>query len=250
MRKYIAEFLGTFMLVFFGTGSVVYSAATTQSAITVGLAFGLSLAVAIYAFGHISGGHFNPAVSLAMAIQKRLPWVTFIGYVIAQLLGAIVASAAVYGGVTAYLKSSTVTTALSGQSMTVKQFVSLAGLGQTNFSDGSGWYAFAFELVLTFLFVLVIAIVTKLHNVPAPFIIGIWLAVLIVVVLPITGGAFNPARALAPAIFVQGKALTHVWVYLVADLLGGALAAFAANFLDKKEEVASTPKEVKETKKA
>ena len=87
---------------------------------------------------------------------------------IAQLLGAIVASAAVYGGVTAYLKSSTVTTALSGQSMIVKQFVSLAGLGQTNFSDGSGWYAFAFELVLTFLFVLVIAIVTKLNNVPAP----------------------------------------------------------------------------------
>ena len=233
MRKYIAEFLGTFMLVFFGTGSVVYSAITTQSPITIGLSFGLALAVAIYAFGHISGGHFNPAVSLSMAIQKRLSWVEFVGYVLAQLIGAIVASGAVYLGVTAYLKSPSVTTALSGQSMTVKQFVTLAGLGQTNFADGQGWYAFAFELILTFLFVLVISIVTKLANVPAPLIIGLWLAVLIIVALPITGGAFNPARALGPAIFVQGKALGHVWVYLVADLLGGALAAFAANFFNK-----------------
>ena len=233
MRKYIAEFLGTFMLVFFGTGSVVYSAITTQSPITIGLSFGLALAVAIYAFGQISGGHFNPAVSLSMAIQKRLSWVEFVGYVLAQLIGAIVASGAVYLGVTAYLKSPSVTTALSGQSMTVKQFVTLAGLGQTNFADGQGWYAFAFELILTFLFVLVISIVTKLANVPAPLIIGLWLAVLIIVALPITGGAFNPARALGPAIFVQGKALGHVWVYLVADLLGGALAAFAANFFNK-----------------
>ncbi|MFT8849920.1 MAG: aquaporin [Leuconostoc pseudomesenteroides] len=233
MRKYIAEFLGTFMLVFFGTGSVVYSAITTQSPITIGLSFGLALAVAIYAFGHISGGHFNPAVSLSMAIQKRLSWVEFVGYVLAQLIGAIVASGAVYLGVTAYLKSTSVITALSGQSMTVKQFVTLAGLGQTNFADGQGWYAFAFELILTFLFVLVISIVTKLANVPAPLIIGLWLAVLIIVALPITGGAFNPARALGPAIFVQGKALGHVWVYLVADLLGGALAAFAANFFNK-----------------
>lgn len=233
MRKYIAEFLGTFMLVFFGTGSVVYSAITTQSPITIGLSFGLALAVAIYAFGHISGGHFNPAVSLSMAIQKRLSWVEFVGYVLAQLIGAIVASGAVYLGVTAYLKSTSVTTALSGQSMTVKQFVTLAGLSQTNFADGQGWYAFAFELILTFLFVLVISIVTKLANVPAPLIIGLWLAVLIIVALPITGGAFNPARALGPAIFVQGKALGHVWVYLVADLLGGALAAFAANFFNK-----------------
>lgn len=233
MRKYIAEFLGTFMLVFFGTGSVVYSAITTQSPITIGLSFGLALAVAIYAFGQISGGHFNPAVSLSMAIQKRLSWVEFVGYVLAQLIGAIVASGAVYLGVTAYLKSTSVTTALSGQSMTVKQFVTLAGLGQTNFADGQGWYAFAFELILTFLFVLVISIVTKLANVPAPLIIGLWLAVLIIVALPITGGAFNPARALGPAIFVQGKALGHVWVYLVADLLGGALAAFAAKFFNK-----------------
>lgn len=233
MRKYIAEFLGTFMLVFFGTGSVVYSAITTQSPITIGFSFGLALAVAIYAFGQISGGHFNPAVSLSMAIQKRLSWVEFVGYVLAQLIGAIVASGAVYLGVTAYLKSTSVTTALAGQSMTVKQFVTLAGLGQTNFADGQGWYAFAFELILTFLFVLVISIVTKLANVPAPLIIGLWLAVLIIVALPITGGAFNPARALGPAIFVQGKALGHVWVYLVADLLGGALAAFAANFFNK-----------------
>ncbi|MCT4389707.1 MIP/aquaporin family protein [Leuconostoc falkenbergense] len=233
MRKYIAEFLGTFMLVFFGTGSVVYSAITTQSPITIGFSFGLALAVAIYAFGQISGGHFNPAVSLSMAIQKRLSWVEFVGYVLAQLIGAIVASGAVYLGVTAYLKSTSFTTALSGQSMTVKQFVTLAGLGQTNFADGQGWYAFAFELILTFLFVLVISIVTKLANVPAPLIIGLWLAVLIIVALPITGGAFNPARALGPAIFVQGKALGHVWVYLVADLLGGALAAFAANFFNK-----------------
>ena len=236
MRKYIAEFLGTFILVFVGTGSVVYSAATTSSPLTIALAFGLALAVAIYAFGNISGGHFNPAVSLSMAIQKRLTWIEFIGYVIAQLLGAIVASAAVYGGISAYLKSPTVVQALSGQKMSVSQFVNLAGLGQTNFADGQTLAAFLFELVLTFLFILVISIVTKLANVPAPLIIGLWLSALLIVALPITGGAFNPARALAPAIFVQGKALGHVWVYVVANLLGGVLAAYAANFFNKEEK--------------
>ncbi|CAM3126963.1 MIP/aquaporin family protein [Leuconostoc gasicomitatum] len=239
MRKYIAEFLGTFILVFVGTGSVVYSAATASSPLTIALAFGLALAVAIYAFGNISGGHFNPAVSLSMAIQKRLTWIEFIGYVIAQLLGAIVASAAVYGGISAYLKSPTVVQALSGQKMSVSQFVNLAGLGQTNFADGQTLTAFIFELVLTFLFILVISIVTKLANVPAPIIIGLWLSALLIVALPITGGAFNPARALSPAIFVQGKALGHVWVYIVANLLGGVLAAYAANFFNKEvKEVA------------
>lgn len=236
MRKYIAEFLGTFILVFVGTGSVVYSAATSSSPLTIALAFGLALAVAIYAFGNISGGHFNPAVSLSMALQKRLTWTEFVGYVIAQLIGAIVASAAVYGGVSAYLKSPTVVQALSGQKMSVSQFVNLAGLGQTNFADGQTLAAFVFELVLTFLFILVISIVTKLANVPAPLIIGLWLSALLIVALPITGGAFNPARALAPAIFVQGKALGHVWVYVVANLLGGVLAAYAANFFNKEEK--------------
>ncbi|WP_294975921.1 aquaporin [uncultured Leuconostoc sp.] len=236
MRKYIAEFLGTFILVFVGTGSVVYSAATSASPLTIALAFGLALAVAIYAFGNISGGHFNPAVSLSMALQKRLTWTEFVGYVIAQLIGAIVASAAVYGGVSAYLKSPTVVQALSGQKMSVSQFVNLAGLGQTNFADGQTLAAFLFELVLTFLFILVISIVTKLANVPAPLIIGLWLSALLIVALPITGGAFNPARALSPAIFVQGKALGHVWVYVVANLLGGVLAAYAANFFNKEVE--------------
>ena len=236
MRKYIAEFLGTFILVFVGTGSVVYSAATSASPLTIALAFGLALAVAIYAFGNISGGHFNPAVSLSMALQKRLTWTEFVGYVIAQLIGAIVASAAVYCGVSAYLKSPTVVQALSGQKMSVSQFVNLAGLGQTNFADGQTLAAFLFELVLTFLFILVISIVTKLANVPAPLIIGLWLSALLIVALPITGGAFNPARALSPAIFVQGKALGHVWVYVVANLLGGVLAAYAANFFNKEVE--------------
>ncbi|MFL2115907.1 MULTISPECIES: MIP/aquaporin family protein [Leuconostoc] len=240
MRKYIAEFLGTFILVFVGTGSVVYSSATAQSPLTIGLAFGLALMVAIYAFGHISGGHFNPAVSLSMAIQKRLSWLDFAWYVVAQLLGAIVASAAVLGGVASYLKTSTVTQALSGQKMSVKQFIDLAGMGQTNFTDGQGISAFAFEFGLTFLFILVISIVTKLANVPAPVVIGLFLAVLIIVALPITGGAFNPARALSPAIFVQGKALTNVWVYIVADLLGGVLAAFVANFFNSKSEAPAT----------
>ena len=233
MRKYIAEFLGTFMLVGVGTGSIVYSAASTQSPLTVALAFGLALAIAIYTFGPISGGHFNPAVSLSMAIQKRLSWVDFGGYIVAQFLGAIVASAAVYGGVAAYLKSSTVSTALSGQTMTVSQFVSYVGLGQANYATGERLNAFAFEFVLTFLFVLVISIVTKLTNVPAPLVIGLFLAVLIIVALPITGGSFNPARSLSPAIFVGGKALKHLLVYIPAQLIAGALAAFAANYFNK-----------------
>ncbi|WP_459525215.1 MIP/aquaporin family protein [Leuconostoc lactis] len=239
MRKYIAEFLGTFIFVFVGTGSIVYSAATAPSPLTIALAFGLALTGAIYAFAQISGAHFNPAVSLAMAIQKRLSWLEFVGYVIAQLLGALVASLAVYGGVSAYLKSATVTQALSGQKMTVQQFVDIAGLGQTNFANGQALTAFMFEFVLTFLFVLIISIVTKLASVPAPLVIGIVVAAFILVALPITGGAFNPARALAPVIFVKGSALGHVWVYVVADLLGGALAAFAANYFNKDVDTAA-----------
>ncbi|MCO6184382.1 aquaporin [Leuconostoc fallax] len=236
MRKYIAEFIGTFILVAIGTGSVVYSAATAQSPITIGLSFAVALAVAIYAFGPISGGHFNPAVSLSMAIQKRLSWIDFIGYIFAQFLGAILASAAIYGGVAPYLKSSTVTSALSGQSMTVSQFVNLAGLGQTNFSNGQEWYALAIEFVITFLFVLVVSILTLQRHTPAPIIIGLWLGILIIVVMPITGGSLNPARALAPALFVQGKALAHIWVYLVANFAGGALAAVVTKFFLTKEE--------------
>lgn len=233
MKKYVAEFLGTLALVFVGTGGVVFSAASTQSPLTIALGFGLTLAAAIYVFGPISGGHFNPAVSFGFALSKRLSWIDFAGYVLSQILGAIVGSGLVYGGAYAYLKSSTVTSALQGQNMTLKQFIDTVGLGDTKFATGQWKEALFIETIITAAFVLVILLITQRVAVAtvAPLVIGLTLTVLILVGFGITGGSLNPARSLAPAIFVQGTALTEVWVYFVGPLVGAGIAALIAKFL-------------------
>lgn len=139
MRKYIAEFLGTFMLVFFGTGTVTVA---KGGVLAIGLAFGLAITVSAYAFGGISGGHFNPAVTTAMLINRRIDAKQAGAYVISQILGAIVASAA------------------------IRSFVGALGLatnslGQTDFSKINSGMAFFVEALITFLFLMVILNVTS-----------------------------------------------------------------------------------------
>jgi aquaporin Z len=240
MKKYIAEFLGTFFLVLVGTGGVVYSAAVAQSPLTIALGFGLTVTAGIYIFGPISGGHFNPAVSFAMALSKRLGWLDFVGYILAQFLGAAAAAGIVRLGAGAYLNSSSVQQALSGQKMTTNQFVEMVGLGETKFASGQEWNVLGFEVLVTFAFVLLILMITQnaaVANV-APIIIGLWLTVLILMVFSITGGSLNPARSLGPALYVWGDALKQVWVYFVGPLVGAGLAAVSAKFLAPKEVTA------------
>lgn len=226
MKKYIAEFMGTFMLVFVGTGAVVISGAGSESitgianVLAVGLAFGLTITIMAYTFGGVSGGNFNPAVSLAMMINKRLSIKDGIYYIISQFLGAIVAS-----GFVGLLADA----------------AGFNGLGATDFPVLTAPMALLFETVITFIFVLVILMTTSEkfgNSTMAPIAIGVTLSLLIAVALNLTGGSLNPARSFGPAIFNGGSPLSNYWVYLVAPLLGGAIAAFVAKFMGSEETVA------------
>lgn len=216
MRRYAAEFIGTFMLVFLGTGAVVIAKADT---LTIGLAFGLTVTVMAYAFGGVSGGHFNPAVSIAMMINKRLDAKDGIFYIVAQFLGAIVASGLL----------SVLINALD---------LSRTGFGQTDFPKIGAGVAFLVEVIVTFSFILVILMTTSDRfgsSQMAPLAIGITLSLLIIVALNLTGGSLNPARSFGPAIFAGGSALTHYWVYLAAPIVGAILAAFTGRLLGSEE---------------
>ncbi|MCH1722499.1 MIP/aquaporin family protein [Lactococcus formosensis] len=221
MRKYFAEFIGTFVLVFLGTGTVAI-ANTGETAIGylgIGLAFGLAVTIMACAVGGVSGGHFNPAVSLAMMINKRLAIKDGIAYVISQFVGALAASAVL--------------------SIFIKALnLPKDGFGQTDFPNITAGEAFLFEAIITFLFVFVILMVTseKYGNaVLAPVAIGLALAFLIIVALNLTGGSLNPARSFGPAVFAGGTALSHYWVYLLAPLVGAAIAAVTAKFMGSEE---------------
>ncbi|MBT9677643.1 MIP/aquaporin family protein [Levilactobacillus brevis] len=216
MQKYLAEFFGTFMLVFLGTGAVTVAAGNT---LTIGLAFGLAIAVSAYAFGGISGGHFNPAVTTAMLMNRRINGRDALGYVIAQVLGATVASA--------FMKLF-----VSGLGLATNQ------LGQTDFPKISTGLAFLVEVLVTFLFLLVILNVTSDRHGNGDFAgltIGVTLAFLIIVALNLTGGSLNPARSFGPAIFAGGSALSHLWLYILAPEVGAILAALVARVMGSEE---------------
>ncbi|AWP47298.1 aquaporin [Levilactobacillus brevis] len=216
MQKYLAEFFGTFVLVFLGTGAVTVAAGNT---LTIGLAFGLAITVSAYAFGGISGGHFNPAVTTAMLLNRRINGRDALGYVIAQVLGATVASA--------FMKLF-----VSGLGLATNQ------LGQTDFPKISAGLAFLVEVLVTFLFLLVILNVTSDRHGNGDFAgltIGVTLAFLIIVALNLTGGSLNPARSFGPAIFAGGSALSHLWLYILAPEVGAILAALVARVMGSEE---------------
>ncbi|GAB5059020.1 aquaporin [Pediococcus ethanolidurans] len=172
-----------------------------------------------YSVGAISGGHFNPAVSLAMLLNKRLSLKDFVGYVISQFIGAIVASAIVFD-------------------LVHELGLSTKNLGQTDFPNISVGGAFITETLVTFLFILVILLVTsnKWGNANfAGLVIGITLALMIIVALNLTGGSLNPARSFGPALFAGGSAMSHYWLYLVAPLVGAVLAAGVGNYMGSEE---------------
>jgi aquaporin Z len=219
-QRLAAEFLGTFVLVFFGVGSVVIISAAAGGALAVpditaiGLTFGLAVMVMVYAVGRVSGGHFNPAVSLGAALGGRVPWTEALVYMVVQVVGGIVGAAGV----------AVVAEGYPGFTLTGHMGANSYG------SAGSGiswWAALVLEVVLTAMFVFVILAVTDTRNehpALAPLAIGFTLAAMHFVAIPATGMSANPARSIGPALFDGTEALKQLWLFIVAPLLGGAVA--------------------------
>ncbi len=213
-KKLIAEALGTLILVLFGCGAAVLMGAQIGM-LGIALAFGLAIVAAAYGLGAISGAHLNPAVSLGMVTAGRMSVTDFAGYAVAQIVGAIVG---------AFILMLIAT----GKA---DYTVAANGLGQNGFGAGylGGYSAFAalvFETVMTFLFVTVILGATEkgAPGAMAGLAIGLTLAAIHLVGINVTGVSVNPARSIGPALFVGGKAVEQLWLFILAPLVGGALA--------------------------
>jgi aquaporin Z len=224
-RRLMAEFFGTFWLVFGGCGSAVLSAAFPQLGIGfygVAFAFGLTVLTMVYATGHISGGHFNPAVSFGLVVGRRFPASWLLPYVAAQVIGGIVGAAVLY-------------VIASGKA----GFDVSAGFASNGYGAHSpGGYSLAAclvaEIVLTFFFVLIIMGATDKRT-PSGFAgiaIGLGLTLIHLIGIPVDNLSVNPARSTAPAIFAGGWAVSQLWAFWLAPLIGGALGGglYAAIF--------------------
>ncbi len=212
-KKYLAEFIGTGVLVFTACG---VAAITKGDIVTTALAFGLVIVAMAYSIGNISGCHINPAVSLAMLVSGRMKFVDFVGYVIAQFAGAIAASGLFWVVIPC-------------------EWHEKLGFGANKLFYGSPIRTIAVEVALTFVFVLAILGVTakkKYENV-AGLVIGLSLTLVHLFGIKFTGTSVNPARSLGPALFTGGDSLKNVWVFIIAPLVGGVLAALVYKFLDK-----------------
>jgi aquaporin Z len=213
-KKLIAEALGTLILVLFGCGSAVLMGAQIGMA-GISAAFGLAIVAAAYGLGAISGAHLNPAVSLGMVAAGRMGFAEFVGYAVAQTVGAILGAGILY-------------LIASGKADYV---IATNGLGQNGYGAGYlGEYslnaALIFEFVMTFIFVTVILGATGKGSAAgfAGVAIGLTLAAIHLVGINVTGVSVNPARSIGPALFVGGTAISQLWVFILAPLAGGALA--------------------------
>jgi len=220
-KKYAAELIGTFVLVFIGCGSATL-AGKYIGFVGIAFAFGLSVLAMVYAIGGISGCHINPAISISMlASGKMKPKDTLI-YVVVQCIGAVIAAAVIYAVAVGNPEYSLTATGLG------QNGYGIASPG--GFSMTSGFIA---EVVLTFIFLLVIYGSTS-ERAPKGFAgisIGLSLVLIHLVGIPITGTSVNPARSLGPAVIVGGTALSQLWLFWVAPIIGGLLAAFVWRFL-------------------
>ncbi len=215
MKKYLAELVGTFTLVFFGVGTAVVAGANV-GIVGIAFAFGLGLIAAAYGIGPISGCHINPAVSLGVWVAGRLKTADLIGYWVGQFAGAILAAWVVY---------------LIASGVGGGYSVAVSGLGQNGWGPGyQGGYsltsAILYEFVATLIFVIVILGSTQ-KCAPSGFaglVIGTTLVAIHLLGIHITGTSVNPARSLGPALFVGGQALQQVWLFLLVPSLGGAAA--------------------------
>jgi aquaporin Z len=246
-QKYLAEFLGTFALLLFGGGAAVFSASAFSPGLAIGnarvvlvsAAFGLTVVGAAYAFGEISGGHFNPAVTLSMAANRRMPGRDVVPYIVSQVAGGIVGMLLVYG--------------ISKGSSTADLAASLNALASQCYNGlgapaGCGFTApavFLVEAAVTFVFVLVIQMVTRAESGAknlAPLAIGLSLMVTNLIAINVDGASINPARSFAPAVVALAYgssdywAIEQSWIFWVAPIVGGLLAAAVAQALKARSE--------------
>ena len=222
MKKYVCEFIGTFVLVLLGCGSAAIAGGTLGT-LGIAFAFGLAIVAMAYSIGRISGCHVNPAVSLAMLISKKMTVKDFCWYVVAQVLGAFAGA-----GILQLIINST---ELVGVGLGTNGFGELSAVGL-----GLGG-ALLVEIIATCIFVFAILGVThdEKYEGVAGLVIGLVLTLIHIVVIPLTGTSVNPARSLAPAVFVGGEALSQVWLFIVAPLVGAAIAAYLWKFLAKED---------------
>jgi len=233
-RRGLAEFVGTFWLVFGGCGAAVLDAAFPQLGIGflgVALAFGLTVLTMCYAIGHISGGHMNPAVTVGLAVGKRFPASDILPYIVAQVLGALAAA-----GVLFIIASGKAGFDVSG---------GFASNGYGAHSPG-GYNLTACltaEVVLTFMFLMIILGSTD-KRAPqgfAPIAIGLGLTLIHLIGIPVTNLSVNPARSTGPAVFVGGWATAQLWLFWVAPLIGAAIAGIVYPAIAGEQESESKP---------
>lgn len=221
IKKYIAEFIGTFVLVFFACGTAVISGCTKNpdaAYFMTAIAFGLVIVAMAYSVGNVSGCHINPAVSVAMLISKKLSFKDFIGYIVAQFAGALAGAAALM----VFLGKDT-------------------GLGTNSLYNNDILLSLGIEVILTFVFVFaILGVTSKVENAAAAgIVIGATLTLVHILGIYFTGTSVNPARSFGPALLAGGVALQDVWVFIVGPMVGGALAAIVHGFLNcscKKEK--------------
>ena len=228
MKKLFAEFFGTFWLVFGGCGSAIFAAGFPELGIGfvgVALAFGLTVLTMAFAVGHISGGHFNPAVSIGLWAGGKFEAKDLIGYILAQVIGAVTAAAALY-------------LIVSGKS----GFESVGGFASNGYDalspDGYNMMsALVAEVILTAFFLIVILGSTNVRAPKgfAPIAIGLALTLIHLISIPITNTSVNPARSLSQAIFADGVYLSQVWLFWVAPIVGAIIGGIIHKTLFEKE---------------
>jgi aquaporin Z len=231
MKKYLAEFIGTFSLVLFGCGSAVIAgnAAVGPSGIGllgISIAFGFTVVAMAYAIGGISGCHVNPAVTIGVLVAGKIGMKDAVGYIVAQCVGAI------FGAAVLYL----IVIGRPGFQMP-EWGLGANGWGQGYLAEYNTLSAFVIETVMTFLFLFVIlAVTSKFGNgTMAGLAIGVTLMLIHLVTIPVTGTSVNPARSLGPALFSGGAAIAQLWMFFVAPILGAVLAALVWKFGFEKE---------------
>ena len=228
IKKTSAEFFGTFWLVFGGCGSAIFAAAYPELGIGfagVALAFGLTVLTMAYAVGHISGAHFNPAVTLGLWAGGRLPGKDIVPYILSQLVGAIAAGAVLY-------------LIYSGKS----DFVTTGGFASNGYGEHSpdGYSLIAVliaEIVLTAMFLIIIMGATD-KRAPqgfAPIAIGLGLTLIHLISIPISNTSVNPARSTGVALFADGWAVSQLWLFWIAPIIGGVLGGVLYNFFGREK---------------
>ena len=220
IKKYLAEGLGTLVLVVFACGAAIVTGCGTPEGgmgayLITALAFGLVIVAMAYSIGNVSGCHINPAVSIAMLVSGKMDILDFIGYVVAQFIGAIAGA-----GILAYI------------------FGTDGGFGTNGLFEGNVGKSLIIEIILTFVFVIaILGVTSKIENsAVAGIVIGLSLTLVHILGIGLTGTSVNPARSFGPALIKGGEALSNVWVFIVAPLIGGVLAALVYRCLAGRED--------------